>query len=146
MPMSRPRRSFCFSPPRRFRRVFTPALLRPLLSSSLRLLEPATLFFFSLFSLPLSLLHTTFGLISYVEPRLLPTRDERVGVRWRASLILGWNAAIWKVCFRVRSWSIFSHSRRTVSRNFSRFLDEPEISFIRECARKLVPFNHLLFF
>lgn len=49
-------------PPRRFRRVFTPALLRPLLSSPLRL--SATLSFFSFFfSL---LLPSPFGLVSYV--------------------------------------------------------------------------------
>lgn len=34
------------------------------------------------------------------------------------------------MCFRVQSRSIFSHSRRTVSRNFPRFLDQLEISLL----------------
>jgi len=114
-------------PPRRFRRVFTPALLRPLLSSPLCLLESTTLSSF-LFSRFFSLFPANESSVSYVELVRFLRATKGVDVRWRASLILGWNAAIWKVCFRVWNRSIFSHSRLADSRNFQRFLDESEIS------------------
>lgn len=157
MPMSKPRRSFCFSPLssllQRFRRVFTLALLRPLLSSSLRLLQLATLFFFPFISLllsSLSLLHATFGLLCW-RPMLnlvyARRRDGRAEVTSVADFKLECSH-LESVFSCTGSIDIFSQQTSRLSEFFVLFRLTRKFSlgsFIEECAQKLVVVSHSLF-
>lgn len=130
---------------RRFRRVFTPALLRPLLSSPLRFLEFPSF----LFPRSFSLLRATFGLVSYVELvcSLRATRGRRAvtsvaDFRLECSHL----ESVFSCTEPVDIFSQQTSSLSKFSAVFERVRNFSLVSFIGKCAQKLAKFGYLSLF